>query len=287
MKTVKYLILAALAIGIAIMSIKLTFKRKYYAFVQSIEQYEIAQSEKFKEEKEAKVNGLLATNRTMAKLFIKQFEENKGMIERDTVFSFFFIKRSVKYNDWQFAYLECLNSKCSMDIQNYLAQNHIKAKESELATEFGETFDLWYPQLKNEKLVMRKSMPPECNSFFPNAYEFSYDESRWNDFEAFMTYYNDEIQTVKFQNAKVRGQFNQQSTEIIKQLNGNVRNSFKEKLLINEDRLLTAQTEKKTFDAPALGSIAYTIEKTTFDENLFKTIVEQAYIEQWKRMESQ
>lgn len=275
-------------IGVAILLILLViwvrheFKETFEVFKTSVSQYETEQLENFKKEKESRVASLSNGDKKIYQLFTEQFDESKAISERDTSFSFLYLSGSVKYKVASLKYIDCLNSKCLIDQQNEANQKLITSKETELTKKFGETFSLWYPKLKDEKLLKKVNKSGECSSFFPDLNEVSYDANVWNDFEKFMIAYNSETRESQIQNNKTENQYASNVASTKSQLRSGVMDYFDGKLSDRKSQILTTETETKQFNSPTLGLITYSVSKTSFDKQAFQNVADDAFEEQWK-----
>ena len=203
----KILIGVAILLILIVIWVRHEFKETFEVFKTSVSQYETEQLENFKKEKESRVASLSNGDKKIYQLFTEQFDESKAISEKDTSFSFLYLSGSVKYKVASLKYIDCLNSKCLIDQQNEENQKLITSKETELTKKFGETFSLWYPKLKDEKLLKKVNKSGECSSFFPDLNEVSYDANVWNDFENFMIAYNSETRESQIQNNKTENQY--------------------------------------------------------------------------------
>jgi hypothetical protein len=192
------------------------------------------------------------------------------------------LSESVKYKVASLKYIDCLNSKCLIDEQNEANQKLITSKETELAKKYGETFSLWYPKLKDEKLLKKVNKSGECSSFFPDLNEISFDANIWNDFEKFMIAYNSETRESLIQNNQTENQYASNVASTKSQLRSGVMDYFDGKLSDRKSQILTTETETKQFNSPTLGLITYSVSKTSFDKQAFQNVADDAFEEQWK-----
>jgi hypothetical protein len=262
--------------------VRYEFKEKFEVFKTSVSQYESAQLENFKKEKESRVASLSNGDKKIYQLFTQQFDESKSISERDTSFSFLYLSESVKYKVASLKYIDCLNSKCLIDEQNEANQKLITSKETELAKKYGETFSLWYPKLKDEKLLKKVNKSGECSSFFPDLNEIYFYANIWNDFEKFMIAYNSETRESLIQNNQTENQYASNVASTKSQLRSGVMDYFDGKLSDRKSQILTTETETKQFNSPTLGLITYSVSKTSFDKQAFQNVADDAFEEQWK-----
>lgn len=278
----KILIAVALLLILLVILVRYEFKEKFEVFKTSISQYETAQLETFRKEKENRIASLSNGDKKVLQLFTEQFDESKAIIEQDTSFSFLYLSDKVKYKTASMKYIDCLNSKCVIDEQNEANQKLITNKETELEKKFGEIFSLWYPKLKDEKLLKKTNKSGVCSSFFPDLNEISYDANVWNDFEKFMIAYNSESRESQIQNKQTENYYASNVAATKSQLKSGVMDYFNDKLSDRKSQILTTETETKTFNSPTLGLITYNISKTSFDKQAFKNVADDAFEEQWK-----
>ena len=261
---------------------KYEFKKKFEAFKTSISEYETTQLENFRKEKERRVASLSSSDKKILQIFTEQFDESKSISVRDTLLSFLYLSRSVKYKIVSLKYIDCLNNKCVIDDQNETIQNRVAEKEKQLERKYGETFSLWYPKLKDEKLLKKTNKSGECGDFFPNLTEISFDENIWNDFESFMISYNSETSEMELQNQKAENQFANNIALTKSQLRNNVIDYFEGKLSDRKYQIISSQPETKTYNSSVLGVITYNLNRTIFDKESFQNVADDAFEEQWK-----
>lgn len=281
MKNKILIAIAALLIALVV-GVRYFFKQKFQVFKIEIAKYESSQLENFRKEKENRIASLSNGDKIILQHFTAQFDESKAITEQDTSFSFLYLSDEVKYKTASMKYIDCLNNKCIIDKQNEASQKMITEKEKELEKKYGETFSIWYPKLKDEKLLMKTNKSGECSNFFPDLSEISFDENVWNDFEKFMIAYNSETRAADIQNRQTENQYASNVYSTKNQLRSTVINYFDGKLSDRKSQIISTQTEQKTFNSPTLGIITYNVSKTTFDKEAFQNIADDAFEEQWK-----
>ncbi|MBK6730609.1 MAG: hypothetical protein IPG60_06440 [Bacteroidetes bacterium] len=278
----KILIGVATLLILLVFIVRHQFKEKFEVFKTSVSLYESAQIENFRKEKENRIAALSNGDKKILQLFTEQFDESKAIIEQDTSFSFLYLSDKVKYKTASLKYIECLYDKCIIDKQNEANRKLITAKENELEKKFGETYSIWFPKLKDEKLLKKTNKSGYCSNYFSDLNEISYDSNVWNDFEKFMIAYNSETRESQIQNKQTENQFASSVAATKNQLRSGVINYFDEKLSARKSQIITTETEQKTFNSPTLGLITYSVNKTSFDEQAFQNVADDAFEEQWK-----
>ena len=278
----KILIAIAVLLIALVVCARYFFKAKFEDFKTDIATYESNQLKNFRKEKENRIAGLSNGDKKILQLFSEQFDEIKSITEQDTIFSFLYLSGDVKYKTASLKYIDCLNNKCVIDEQNETEQKLIVGKEKELENKFGETYSIWYPKLKDEKLLIKTNKSGECSNFFPNLYAISYDANVWNDFEKFMIAYNSETKVAQIQNMQTENQFDLNLSATKNQLRNSVLNYFDEKLSNEKSQIIITETEQKTFNSPTLGLITYNVNKTSFNKQAFQNVADDAFEEQWK-----
>ena len=279
---IKILTGVAILLILLVVWVRYEFKEKFEVFKTSVSQNEITQLENFRKEKESRVASLSNVDKKIYQLFTDQFDESKSISERDTSFSFLYLSGNVKYKVASLKYIDCLNSKCIIDKQNQANQKLITSKETELAKKYSVTFSLWYPKLKEEKLLKKVNKSGECSNFFPDLSEISFDANTWNDFEKFMIAYNSETRESEIQNKQTEYLFASSVASTKRQLKNGVMDYFDGKLSDRKSQILTTETETKDFNSPTLGLITYSVNKTSFDKQAFQNVADDAFEEQWK-----
>lgn len=278
----KILLGIAVLLILLVVVVRYEFKEKFKAFKTSISQYETTQLETFRKEKENRIASLSNGDKKILQLFTAQFDESKAITDQDTSFSFLYLSDEMKYKTASMKYIDCLNNKCIIDEQNEASQKLITAKENELEKKYGETFSIWFPKLKDEKLLKKTNKSGECSNFFPVLSEISYDENIWNDFEKFMIAYNSETRESQIQNKQTENQFASNVATTKNQLRSGVINYFDNQLSNKKSQIVTSETETKSYNSPTLGLITYSINKTSFDKQAFQNVADDAFEEQWK-----
>jgi hypothetical protein len=271
------------AVGLVatIVIVRLIFSNQFDSFKTSINTLEIVLQANFDKERENKILSL-SDNVKIAEILKTQFDENKAIIERDTSFSFLYLKKRIKYKTYSVRYLDCLENKCFHDVQNNKVQKEIEGIENKLKIKFGEIFDVWYPELKDKIIVKNEYKENSCDFFFPDFYEISYKNETWKDFEKFMTSYNSEQKKANLQNRKNETQFSNNINSAKRQLNSNVISYFENRISSKKNELLALSKETKIYNSSYLGEISYDIALTKFNVGSFQKIVEDAFEEQWK-----
>lgn len=278
----KILLAVAALLIVLLITVRYLFKEKFEIFKTEIANYESSQLENFRKEKQNRIAKLTNGDEKLLQLFTEQFDESKAISEQDTTFSFLYLSETIKYKAAPLQYIDCLNSKCVIDQQNESVQKLIEGKEEELEKKYGETYSLWFPQLKNEKLLKATNKSGTCSIFFPDMNEISYDENIWNDFEKFMIVYNSETREANIQNKQTEYEYFSNVSSTKNQLRSNVIKYFDEKLADRKRQIISTQSENITYNSPTLGLITYTVNRTSFDKQAFQSVADDAFEEQWK-----
>jgi hypothetical protein len=281
MKNIALIVIVILLIALLIV-VRIIFTGKFEVFKTQVSQFELVQSEKFKQEKENKLFSLSFEKKIILQHFRDQFDENKCMTEKDTTFSFFYLHKIVKYRVPSIKYLECLKNKCFVDEKNLENQKLISHKEAELKKKYPEAFSAWYSKLKDDKILKKKSMTGDCNSYFPDVFEIYFDNNAWSDFEKFMLSYNSVISAAQIKNKQIENQFSSNVAKVRNQLRRAVLDYFDSKLSENKSQIIRTETVQKSFTSPTLGTITYYLYNTIFDQNALINISNDAFEEQWK-----
>lgn len=281
MKTKILIAIAALLI-ILVIVVRYLYSQKFGEFKKDIAKYESEQLDNFRKGKESRIAALSNGDKEIMQLFTEQFDENKSFSERDTSFSFLYLSGNVKYKIASLKYIDCLYNKCVIDEQNEVTQKLITLKEKQFEKKYGETFLLWYPKLKDEKLLLKTNKSAGCSNYFPDFSEISFNQNVWNDFEKFMITYNSEIRESKLQNQQTENQYLSNVAFAKSQLRSGAISYFNEKLSNRKSQIISTQSETKTYNSLTLGLITYTVNKTTFNKEAFQNVADDAFEEQWK-----
>jgi len=278
----KILIGIAVVLILIVLLVRYIFKDKFESFKTSISHYEIDQLSNFRKEKEKRVAELINGDKIIYESFTNQFDESKSMAERDTSFSFLYLSKDLKYNIASLNYIDCLNNKCIIDKENGINQKLISIKEKEYGKKYGQTFSIWYPKLKNDKLLKKVNISGDCIGYFPNIEAFSLNSNAWNDFEKFMISYNNVIKQTDIQNRQIFNQYLSRVSSTKNQLRSSTMDLFDDKLSNKKSQILKTEIESKEYNSPTLGLITYNVNKTNFDKQAFQNIADQVFEEQWK-----
>lgn len=263
-----------------VVSVRFMFNSKFEEFKVSVQQYENEQLANFQQEKEKMIAQL--SSESLAQLFNQYFDESKSIIEKDTTFSFLYLSESVKYKIGRLDYFDCLQQKCIVEKQNDTAQKQITLKEKELEKKFGNTFTIWYPKLKDEKLLQKTSRIGNCSNFYSDLYEISYDKDAWGEFEKFMNLYDKEMKLAETESSQAETQYSNKIASTKNSLKSGVISYFNSQLSNSKSQILTTVTEAKSFNSPILGLITYNVTKRNFNKQVFQNVADDAFEEQWK-----
>lgn len=281
MKNIILIITAVLILSLVVVT-RFIYKQNFATFKTSVSLYESEQLKDFRLQKEKKFAVLSNESPKIYNSFIAQFDDSKALVEQDTSYSFLYLSGIVKYKAPSLQYMECLYNKCIIDLQNDSTQNLITNKEKELKKKFGETFTLWYPKLKDEKLNNKIDKSAGCNTFYPGLFQISFDQTAWNDFEKFMSAYISEIKKSQIRNSNVEQQLKTKYEYTSHQLNNNTSAYFRLRLdnelseIINSDSLIAS------YSSDALGTITYYVIRKKFNEDVYQKIEDDAFTEHWK-----
>ncbi|OSZ81148.1 hypothetical protein CAP36_07910 [Chitinophagaceae bacterium IBVUCB2] len=278
----KILIGVALLLLSLVLLIRYQFRTKFETFRTEISHYETAQLEIFRKEKEARLLLLSNGDTKIYTLFTQFFDESTAISEKDTSFSFLYLRKNIKYKYASIKYIDCLNSKCIIEEQNEVNKKLINNKVSEFQKKFGETFSLWYPKFKDEKLLRKLNISDECINFFPGLFEVTFDQIIWNDFAIFMGAYNSEKKDSEIQSMQAEYIYASSVAKVKSELKNDVIDYFDEKLSDRKPQILITETVTKEFNSPTLGLITYNFSTTSFNNQTFQKISDDVFEEQWK-----
>ena len=278
----KILIAIAVLLLSLVIVVRYLYRQNFEIFKSSISHYESAQLNNFGKEKEKKLAILSKENPTIYKLFIEQFDAAKATVVLDTSYSFLYLSGSVHYKTPSLQYMECLYNKCIIDIQNDSIQKMIINNETILLNKFGNTFTLWYPKLKDKKLIRKIDKSAGCNTFFPELFQFNFDQNAWNDFEKFLSLYDVVTKETEIQNNRVEGQLRTRYSAAGNQLNSGAFSTFKNRIESEMPQLITSDSLPASYSSDALGSITYYVIRKKFNQVAYQTIEDGAFTEQWK-----
>jgi len=278
----KILISFAVLLTALIIIVRVLFNQHLEVFKANISNYEVKKLEQFNTYKEIKASELLKSEPLIANLFSKYFDENKAIIVTDTTFAYLYLKKRLTYRLPSVTYLNCLYEKCSIDLKNEAANQSIVKKEAEFRQRYKATFDLWYPKIKDDKLVKRIGLPVDCKNFFPDVQEIKYDPALWNEFGKFLSAYNNRTRVIKDQNRINTSKFESQAAKNRNQLRKEYRPIFDSRIAANRDKIIGNVDLNETYESTTLGNISYTISQTQINYIEYNKITDELFEEQWK-----
>ena len=256
------------------------FYNKLEEFEETIRNDESKQLETFQQEKKDLIAKL--TNEGLIDYFDKYYNNSIGITTKDTSFAFLFFDANVQYKYGHLDYLECLHQKCINEKINDSINIQIELKEDELLNKFGSTFSTWYPKCKDGNLIRKIYSTQGCSKFIYDLHELAIDEPAWEEFEDFLATYDSEIALAESQSLQADMDFNNSVTTTRLNLATSVIDFFDDKLALKKSSILKTTTESRIYEAPALGTISYSITKKTFNSTDFDLVADAAYEEQWK-----
>lgn len=276
----KILIVIAVLLALFLISVRLIFINKFKEFQISIKNYENKQLADILLEKEKRIAKF--SEEGLLELFKKYYKESNLIIQRDTTFSFLYLKRKVKYNTGRLEYLDCLYQFCKLEQKNQEAHLRNEKKEKILGEKYGKTFTIWYPKLKDKIIRPKIYQFVNCGDFFNDITEIIYNAKAWNEFEEFMKTYDTEVQLAENISKQAEELYKNNVITTKNNLKDDVIKFFNDRLSEKESAILTTETITKKFESPTLGVITYNVIITKFNKPVFQKVADAAFDEQWK-----
>jgi len=277
----KILLSAAVLLLLIVIVVRYQYGEKLKIFKASISQYENSQLNIFRNEKERRSDSIAKNHNEISHLFNDQFSETNAVIAKDTTFSFLYLSETIKYKFPTLEYINCLEDKCNVDHGNEESKALIANKERTLEKAYGTTFLLWYPKLKDEKILKKDTLFGGCLRFFPKMSKVVYDENIWNEFEKFMNDYIKVTSNVEEKNKNIRAELISDIRQTRNRLQSKGAKYFDSVIEARKDLLFSTSTQTKRFDSSLLGTIQYDVDLVSYNKVTFENIAAGAFRDQW------
>jgi hypothetical protein len=276
------LIVFGVLVTVFVIFVRIIFSNKLEIYKQDISVYENTLMKILTNEKQLRISSLQQKDDKVALKFNSQFSLDSAKIDKNAVFRFLYLKKRISYNYYSINYIECLISKCELEIKHEQNLIAISKQKERLIKRYGEdSFNYWFDDLKDKKLLVGERKLANCQDYFKNYYVVQYKVAVWNAFEALLRNYNYERRYIKNQN-------NQEYLELERltginraQLYGNALDFFNNSLSQSKNELIKNETIKKTFQTAELGDITFYVTKEKFRKDKFDKIAADAFEIQW------
>lgn len=271
-------------LNLAVILIRVLFYYGLDSFKSELDDYEIAATAKFEKQLSAKLISLQSSNKNIYNAFNSKFDRSKAVIEIDTTFNLLYLRENVKIKTPIPGYLECFEEKCLIELKNDLVQKEIELRSQTLKMKYGDSFNIWFSQLKENRLFnMENKLNDACNKALgEQIFEITIDKKKWKDFEVFLGSYYKEIKSLEYENKKILNELGRMENSIKSQLNNNASQYFSNSLESEKNSIIQSESVSKTYKSEGLGSIDYTIEKISINRDRFQKIADNALEVQWK-----
>lgn len=260
--------------------VRFNFKSTLSDFKETLSSFEKDKLVAFQMEKNNKLNSI--KDSSIRVLFAQQYNDSLALKRKDSTCRFMYLSETVSYNLPKTEYLECLYQKCSLDSKNDSCQKLIEPKISYLEKKYGETFTEWYSKLKKDKLLKQRSVTLDCGAGFDSLFQISYDEDAWKDFEKFLATYQKDKSEIERGNQNIDGELERMTASTRSKLKTVVLPFFNSSLTRNKNGLLKTEIVSKQYDGKSLGAVNYSFSQRKVDKDLFKSIADEAFEEQWR-----
>jgi hypothetical protein len=277
----KLLITLAIILIIFLVYVRINFNKNFVLFKNDINKIENLQYNNFLVEKNKELNKLKNGNLELYHIFLKQFKDSNSIIIKDTSYSYFYLSKIINYNFFSSNYIECFISKCYVDLENLKINSVINSKINHLKSIYGETFSIWYPKFKDEKLLKYLTYNNNCSDFKLQINKVVYDSSAWFDFENFLNFYDIEVNKSNTYNDNIDVLYSQNVASAKMHLSSNYVSYLDNKLQTNLHNIITTQDEIISFNSVSLGIINFSVSKKVFNTDAFQTIIDDVDKEQW------
>lgn len=268
----------------SVLLLRLIFHSGLNGFNSQIDKYKNDELAKFDEQLNKKLVSLEKSDKTLYERFINNFDKSKAISEIDTSYSLFYLKEDIKMKVPTRGYLECFQLKCETELRNEAVKKEIEKKSQPLIKKYGDNFNTWFTQLKEDKLFnIDSNLNTECNQVLnEQVFAISFDKGKWADFEAFLSAYSREMKTVEYENNKALNELTRMENSVKNQLNYSAASYFNNRMSSERSSIIQTESKTRTYSSNILGSFDYTIEKISIDKNKFQSIADNALEEQWK-----
>lgn len=278
----KILLFGVITLILFVVVVKYQFKAKFSVFSDKVSKYELIEKQNFTKEMDRRIALFDDGGNKIKQLFNEQFDENMSFVERDTSFSYLYLSGTVTYKKFSNEYIECLLNKCVIDLHNASSQILITEKETELRLKYGETFEYWYPKLKDTHIVKKVNNAFDCSKYFNAPSKINFELNVWADFEKLLINYDSVVADTKLLNNRTEIKYNSEVAKVKPSLKSDMWNYFDYQLSLNNAQIITKIPISKTFHSALLGSIDYHVDITSFNNQEFQAVVDDTFLEQWK-----
>ena len=273
----KYIILTLLVLMFPFFLIRILNNFKIKEFKQKLEIVSEDLKKDFLDQKSIILNETIKSKK-VKDLFINEFNEINAFSQFDTVFNFFYITSSVKFNAYDKRYLFCLLDKSKSSIENTFNTEKIKLRNNNLKKKHGKGYTKWYPDFEN---YLDGIDSVSCSEFFTYS-TVNFDESNWNDFSDFLTHYSKTIKEAKRKNNSKKNKFKSYKNKKKKQLKYKFHNNYETELTEKKDNFLIKNKEIFKHKSSLKGEIIFHFESVTFNQTKFDNVSEKIFEDQWK-----
>ena len=278
---IKILIAIASSLMVILIAVRVIFMNKVEQFKRDIAIYESVLYRSFITTNEYKIKSL-SYNVDLQREYLKNFDENKAIIIKDTTYTFLYLHKKLNYKSYSLKFIECLHYQCAVDVLNSRTIQDIRKKEMDFQKRFGSDFELWYPKFKEDKLIRKEVTDSDCLFFNPEIYELIVNDESWKEFDKFLYAYSNEYQDIAYDNNNVVTEFENIQKITRNQFNQATKSFFDNMIEEKKEQILSSQTITKEFHSDILGNIDYVLTQRIFDKSIFDNIVNEAFERQWR-----
>jgi hypothetical protein len=261
--------------------VRINFKKKLDQFYNELELSDIRLINSIQSIKIERINRLATTNKQLSELVRIKFSIDSSYLTNDTLFKYFYIRKKVTHKYPSIQYLDCLISKCELDIQNQIDVQKIAKKNKILKTRFNDDYDLWFKNLQN-KIIPKDTISLSCSKFFKNYTLDKYNESNWIEFEKLLISYQNEKRKTLLHNREVVNKLNNLVNSTRTKLNSHGYTLFDEQINLLKSELIKSDTVKCSYNSVLFGNITYNLPTKNLQMKIYSDIEAQVLIEQYK-----
>ncbi len=273
-----YIVFACL-IFITIISF-VQFRKGVNNFKIDLEEFELVQKATYEKANSNKLANI-SENHKVYEEYKNIYDEDLSITQRDTTYSFFPFRSTLKYTHYSISYIQCLHDFILNKKKNNLIQEEVSKRESSLQLLYGTAFSYWYDALGGDMLI-DSIVDSGCSTFFPGMYRLRIKENAWAEFESFLEQYTEDRLHLGKNQENALERFDSNRNAALRRLNSDSREFFLRRIDLEKQNILETKDVKITYTSANLGNLNYVLEETVYSDDVFQRVLDEALREQWK-----
>jgi len=185
----KTFIVIAVITTIILVAIRIIFLIQSAAFEKRILEIERKSYSSYIAERK-KIIDSIDEDTAVYNLFMNYIDTSKYIISTDTSYTFLYLSKDYEFKKYLSDYYICLKDKCILEIKNKEVLDTIASREERLKIKYLDVFDLAYPLIKDNKLIISEFAFSNCDCFFDSQTKLELCEECWTEFEDLLEFYS-------------------------------------------------------------------------------------------------